>query len=117
MAENHYFFSSLLYPMSARDLDNIFVKEDVSFHTSFVKNEMKIVAKTLFTIIIIFSIAVVAGERKTRINPAAHLVSGEIFSNSERAGSCHTNPCFNDELKTKPLRRAASRKKTVTRPV
>lgn len=78
---------------------------------------MKIIAKALIATIIIFSIAAVVGERKTRINLAVQSVSGVKFSNTEDARGYHSAMSGKTERKFWLTRTIAPRKKTVSRPV
>jgi len=78
---------------------------------------MKTIARALITTIIIFSIAVISGDRKARINLAAQSVSEVNLLNSEDAGGYHFIKPGKTERTTWLTRKVASRKKTASRPV
>lgn len=78
---------------------------------------MKTIAKALITLIIIFSVAVIAGERKVRINLAVQTVSKNILSKSEDAGGYQSAKPWKTEMRTRTAREVATRKNTVARPV
>lgn len=78
---------------------------------------MNTIARALITTIIIILLAIVAGDQKARINLAVQSASERTPSVLENAVSYRFDKSLSADQKYRPLKKVASRKKTVTRSV